>query len=83
MLLIMLLTYAAILGYLHLRDSNQGLLHYSEVIVFIFPELEIRDSWKERYISKMNFINPELNFLNKIRKIKTRDIHTSKKEILK
>jgi hypothetical protein len=79
----MLLTYAANLGCLHLWDSNQGLLHYSKVIVFIFPELEICDSWKETYISKMNFINPELNFLNKIRKIKTRDIHTSKKGIIK
>jgi hypothetical protein len=29
----------------------------------------------------MNFINPELNFKNEIRKIKTRDIHNSKKVI--
>ncbi len=27
----------------------------------------------------MNFINPELNFKNEIRKIKTRDIQNSKK----
>jgi hypothetical protein len=31
----------------------------------------------------MNFIIPELNFKNEIRKIKTRDIHTSKKGIHK
>jgi hypothetical protein len=43
--------------------------------------LEMHNSWKEIYISKMNFINPELNFKNEIRKIKTRDIHNSKKEI--
>jgi hypothetical protein len=40
---------------------------------------EMHNSWKEIYIFKMNFINPELNFKNEIRKIKTRDIHTSKK----
>ncbi len=28
----------------------------------------------------MNFINPELNFKNEIKKIKTRDIPNSKKE---
>ncbi len=28
----------------------------------------------------MNFINPELNFKNKSRNIKTRDIYTSKQE---
>jgi hypothetical protein len=43
--------------------------------------LEMHNSWKEIYISKMNFINPELNF--KTRKIKTRDIHNSKKGIHK
>jgi hypothetical protein len=31
----------------------------------------------------MNFINPELNFKNDTGKIKTRDIHNSKKEIHK
>jgi hypothetical protein len=34
-------------------------------------------------MSKMNFINPELNFKNETRKIKTRDIHNSKKGINK
>ncbi len=28
----------------------------------------------------MKFVNPEFNFKNKTRKIKTRDIHKSKKE---
>jgi hypothetical protein len=36
-------------------------------------------SWKEIYISKMNVINPELNFKIETRKIKTRDIYNSKK----
>jgi hypothetical protein len=40
--------------------------------------LEMNYSWKEIYISKMNFINPEFNFINETRKIKTRDIHNSK-----
>jgi hypothetical protein len=31
----------------------------------------------------MNFVNPELNFKNKTRNIKTRDIHNSKKGIHK
>jgi hypothetical protein len=43
----------------------------------------MHDSWKEIYISKMNFINPELKFKNKTRKIKTRDIYNSKKGIHK
>jgi hypothetical protein len=30
----------------------------------------------------MNFIIPELNFKNETRKIKTRDIHNSKKEYI-
>ncbi len=33
------------------------------------------------YISKMNFINPELKFKNETKKMKTRDIHNSKKGI--
>jgi hypothetical protein len=36
----------------------------------------MHNSWKEMYISKMNFKNTELNFKNETRKIKTRDIHT-------
>jgi hypothetical protein len=43
----------------------------------------MHNSWKEIYISKMNFINPELNFINETRKTKTRDIHNSKKGIHK
>jgi hypothetical protein len=31
----------------------------------------------------MNFINPELNFKNEIRKVKTGDIHNSQKGIHK
>jgi hypothetical protein len=45
--------------------------------------LEIHDSQKEIYIYKKNFINPELNFKNEIREIKTSDIYTSKKGILR
>ncbi len=45
--------------------------------------LEMHNSWKERYIYKMNFINPKLNFKNETRNIKTRDIHNSKKGIHK
>jgi hypothetical protein len=45
--------------------------------------LEMHNCWKEIYISKMNFINPKLNFKNDTRKIKTRDIHNSKKGIHK
>ena len=30
------------------------------------------ETWKEIYISKMNFINPELNFKNDTRKIKNK-----------
>jgi hypothetical protein len=45
--------------------------------------LEMHNCWKEIYISKMNFINPELNFKNDTGKIKTRDIHNSKKGIHK
>ncbi len=45
--------------------------------------LEMHNCWQERYISKMNFINPELNFKNETRKIKTRDINNSKKGIHK
>ncbi len=44
---------------------------------------EMHNSWKEIYISKMNFINPGLNFKNETRKIKTRDIHNSKQGIHK
>ncbi len=44
---------------------------------------EMHNSWKEIYNSKMNFINSELNFKNETRKIKTRDIHNSKKGIHK
>jgi hypothetical protein len=43
----------------------------------------MHNSWKKIYISKMNFINPELIFKIETRKIKTRDIHNSKKEIHK
>jgi hypothetical protein len=45
--------------------------------------LEMYNSWKEIYISKINFITPELNLKNEIRKLKTRDIHNSKKGIHK
>jgi hypothetical protein len=45
--------------------------------------LEMHNCWKEIYISKMNCINPELNFKNDTGKIKTRDIHNSKKGIHK
>ncbi len=45
--------------------------------------LEMHNCWKEIYISKMNFINPELNFKNGTGKIKTRDIQSSKKGIHK
>jgi hypothetical protein len=45
--------------------------------------LEMHKSWKEIHISKMHFINPDLNFKNEIRKIKTREIQTSKIEIHK
>jgi hypothetical protein len=43
----------------------------------------MHNSWKEIHISKMNFINPELNCKNETRKIKTRDFHNSKKGIHK
>jgi hypothetical protein len=79
----MLLTFAANLGCYHSGDSNPGLLLYSQVLVFIFPELEMHNSWKEIYIYQMNFLNPKLNFQNEIRKIKTRDIHNYKKGICK
>jgi hypothetical protein len=42
----------------------------------------MHNSYEEIYISNMNFINPEypeFNFKNKIRKIKKRDFHNSKK----
>ncbi len=45
--------------------------------------LEMHNSWKEIYISKMNFINPELNFKNENQENKKRDIHNSKKGIHK
>ena len=45
--------------------------------------LEMHNSWKEIYISKMNFTNTELSFKNESRKIKTRDIHNYKKGIHK
>jgi hypothetical protein len=45
--------------------------------------LEMHNSWKEINISKMNFINPDLNFKNETRKIKPRDIQNSKKGIHK
>jgi hypothetical protein len=68
--LFMLPTYAASLGCWLSRASNPGLLLCSQVLVFIFPVLEMHNSWKEIYISKMNFMNPELNFKSEIRKIK-------------
>jgi hypothetical protein len=78
------LVYAANLCFnLGMLDSNLGLLLYSQVLVFIFPVLEMHNSWKEVYISQKNFINPELNLKNEISKIKTRNIHNSKKEIHK
>jgi hypothetical protein len=43
----------------------------------------MNNSWKEIHFSKINFTNPEFNFKDKIRKIKTRDIHNSKKEMHK
>jgi hypothetical protein len=49
----------------------------------LWSVLEMHNSWKEIYISKMNFINPELNFKNETRKIKTRDIYNPKKGIHK
>jgi hypothetical protein len=45
--------------------------------------LEMHNSWKEIYISKMSFINPELNFKNETRKMKTKYINNSKKGIHK
>jgi hypothetical protein len=42
----------------------------------------MHNSWKEIYISQMNFINPELNLKNETRKIKTRDIPNLKKEYI-
>jgi hypothetical protein len=44
------------LGMQHSRDSNPGLL--------LMSVLEMHNSWKEIYISKMNFMNPEINFKN-------------------
>jgi hypothetical protein len=43
-----------------------------------FPKWNYKIHKKEIYISNMNFINPEYNFNNKTRKIKTRAIHNSK-----
>ncbi len=45
--------------------------------------LEMHNSWKEIFISKMNFLNPELNFKKETRKIKTKDIHNLNKGIHK
>ncbi len=43
----------------------------------------MHNSEKEINISNMNFINSEFESKNKIRKIKTIDVHNSKKGILK
>jgi hypothetical protein len=40
------------------------------------------ETWKEIYISKINFRNPKLNFNNETSKIKTRDMHNYKKECI-
>jgi hypothetical protein len=44
--------------------------------------LEMHNSWKEIYISKMNFINPELNLKNETRKIKKETFIILKKEYI-
>ncbi len=73
----MLLTYAANLccqlGMLAFTGFEPGTAALQSV-------LEMYNSWEEIYISKMNFINPELNFKNKTSKRKTRDNLNSKKE---
>jgi hypothetical protein len=43
----------------------------------------LKSALKEIYVSNTNFINPESNFKNNIWKIKTRDVHNSKKGIHK
>jgi hypothetical protein len=77
----MLLTYAANLRY------QLGMLAFAGFEpghAALWSVLKMHNSWKDIYISKINFINsPELNFNYETRKRKTRDIHNSKKGIYK